>query len=94
MFANRKYRGCWMFFNCDAWNSTQSMNPSYNDTVYRNRDGRRALWRKVLKEREDGNIEISDVNMPIVHDIILEGEPEEASNYLTYGCILKMEEVA
>ena len=41
----------YIFLNCDAWKSHNSMNINYNNAVYREkRKGRRALWLKIKKE--------------------------------------------
>lgn len=80
----------YMFFNCDEWKSYASMNPGYNDTVYRKREGRRALWRHIKAQVEDGSIEIDEAMMPIVRNHILNGNPCDASDYITYGTILAL----
>lgn len=82
----------WMFLNCDEWVSTKSMNPVYNAVVYRKRAGRRALWRKIKAELKNEIIIIEDRDMPKVRKAILEGDPLEANEYMTYGFILALEE--
>lgn len=83
----------YIFLNCDAWKSHNSMNINYNNAVYREkRNGRRALWLKVKKELEDGTIEIEKKNISTVRAAILFGIPGDANQYITYGYILEVEE--
>lgn len=90
----KKEKYSYVFFNCDEWNSYQSMNPEYNNAVYRRRDGRRALWKKIKEELAEGNIEINESDLKKVREEILEGDPAEANPYIKYGCIIAMEEAA
>lgn len=77
----------YIFFNCDEWKSTQSMNIKYNDSVYRKRAGLRALWRKVKNELDNGNITIESNDIAKVRQYILSGEPWKANDFIVYGYI-------
>lgn len=80
------------FFNCDEWKSSNSMNPTYNDTIYRDYvEPREKLWRKVREEFRAGNIEIDKNCYDYVRTQILKGDPTKASEYITYGIIIKHE---
>ena len=83
----------YIFLNCDAWKSHNSMNINYNNAVYREkRKGRRALWLKVKKELEEGTIKIEEKNISTVRAAILSGNPCDTNQYITYGNILEVEE--
>ena len=83
----------YVFLNCDAWKSHNSMNINYNNAVYREkRKGRRALWLKIKKELEEGTIQIEEKNIGDVRTAILSGNPDDANRYITYGNILEVEE--
>lgn len=92
--AEKQHKECYMFFNCDEWESDASMNVRYNDVVYRNRDGRRALWKKVKEEYEDGAVLIDEENLSSVRSIILNGYPPQANDMMTYGHIEELEFVS
>lgn len=83
----------WMFFNCDSYTTWASMNPLYNCYVYRKRAGRRALWREIKKQVREENILIDTNDMLKVRNEILFGDPVNATNYMTYGAIIDLEEV-
>ena len=83
----------WMFFNCDEWGTWASMNPLYNCYVYRKRTGRRALWKEIKKQVVEEKIEINEKDMPKVRNEILFGNPINATDYMTYGVIVDLEEV-
>lgn len=96
----------YMFFNCDEWKGTASMNPVYNAVVYRKRAGRRALWNKIKEEYEAGRIRVGYFNKTMVgetndveaklkeiREYVLEGDPMDANDLLTYGFILEAAEV-
>lgn len=85
-------KNSFLFFNCDEWNSTKSMNPVYNNILYRNRAGRRAMWKKVKDDTANNVIKIAETDMPEVRKAILEGNPEDANNYMKYGHIVRLEE--
>lgn len=84
----------WMFFNCDALASNESIKPAYNPIVYRKRAGRRALWRKINEEINENSINIENKDIPKVRKAVLEGNPVEANEYMMYGFILTLEEAA
>lgn len=97
---SKKNNVAYMFFNCDEWKGTASMNPLHNNIIYRKRAGRRALWQKIKDEHATGNIIIGDYDnvdnmiqsLKQVRDYILNGNPADANNLITYGCILEVEE--
>lgn len=80
------------FYNCDEWKSADSMNPIYNkESFLDTRGGRRALWAKIKEELRDGNIVIDEADLPAARTCVFEGDPAEASDYITYGCIISKE---
>lgn len=92
MKNNKENTKVWIFFNCDEHCSWSTMNPSYNDIVYRKREGRRLLWKKIKDEYEKNNIQISVDRMSDVRSAVIEGNPTDANKYLKYGFIAEMQE--
>lgn len=86
-------KSCYMFFNCDEQKSDSSMNVRYNNVVYRCRDGRRALWKKIKEELAAGRIFIDDYHLSTVRIHILEGNPEDINDCILYGNIVRLEEI-
>lgn len=86
-------KSCYMFFNCDEQKSAASMNVKYNNVVYRCRDGRRALWKKIKEEVAAGRIFIDEQLLSIVRIHILEGNPEDINDLILYGNIVKLDEI-
>ena len=83
----------WMFFNCDKEMSTASMNPLYNTEVYRKkRHGRRALWKKIKSEIADEKIIVNKDDMHDIREAIINGDPVDANEYMTYGLIVELTE--
>lgn len=89
--ANNQNEKAWMFFNCDSDFNWRSMNPKYNHVIYRKREGRRALWKKIKSEAEAGRIELDESCMTEARYTILEGNPVDANTYINYGHILEMD---
>lgn len=86
-------KSCYMFFNCDEYKSDASMNVRYNNVVYRCRDGRRALWKKIKEELAAGHIFIDERLLSTVRVHVLEGNPENINDFILYGNIVKLEEI-
>ena len=86
-------KSCYMFFNCDEHKSDSSMNVKYNNIVYRRRNGRRALWKKIKEELAAGFIFIDEQHLSTVRIHILEGNPEDINDFILYGIIVKLEEI-
>ena len=97
MISRRKkvLRDAFEFFNCDKDKSAVSMNPLYENCMYRDTvQSRRRLWTRIKDEIERKNIEIDSTDMKTVRKAILFGNPSEASDFMKYGVILtkKMED--
>ena len=76
----------YVFFNCDDGKNQASMNIRYNNEIFADRaTSRKALLEKVLQEVKDGRVNLADKER--VTEIILKGEPAEASVYMQYGTI-------
>lgn len=81
----------YIFFNCDEWNSDNSMNARYNNEIFRDlRNPRRDLWRKVKEEINEGRIVVDNNNLSEIRREILEGDPTKANDYMKYGYIMRM----
>lgn len=77
-----------VFFNCDEYKSEGSMNIFYNRAIYKDgKTSRKALLKKVKTEAIEKRIQISNDNMKTIENLIMEGDPTEASNYIQYGAI-------
>ena len=78
----------YIFFNCDAEKSHDSMNIFYNHEIYRDTQAsRKALWQKVKGEQDASRIEIAEDDLTSVRTAILENDPAEASRYIRFGAI-------
>ena len=78
----------YIFFNCDAEKSHDSMNIFYNHEIYRDTQAsRKALWQKVKEEQDASRIEIAEDDLTSVRTAILENDPAEASRYIRFGAI-------
>ena len=86
-------KSCYMFFNCDEQKSATSMNVKYNNVVYRCRNGRRALWKKIKEEIAAGRIFVDEQLRSTVRVHILEGNPEDINDFILYGNIVKLNEI-
>ena len=77
-----------VFFNCDADKSQASMNIFYNREVFKDSKGsRKNLWKRVWEEYGAERIQIASENLRSVELAIIEGDPVEASKYITFGAI-------
>lgn len=78
------------FFNCDEIKTIASMNPYYNTKIYRDyKSSRQALWMTVKTAvLVNKQVEIDKANMAIVKDLILNGNPSDANDYMKYGIIV------
>lgn len=82
----------YMYLHCDEWKSHNSMNPCYDDCIYRKRAGRRAMWRRIKEDVEQNVIQIPEHRIEKVRYMILQGDPCDANDYMTYAYILRLEE--
>ena len=77
-----------IFFNCDANKSEQSMNIFYNHVVYKaTQASRKLLWSKIQKELNEKRIQIADNSLDEVKRLIIEDEPDKASDLIQFGAI-------
>ncbi|MCI6158068.1 MAG: hypothetical protein SOV43_02570 [Selenomonadaceae bacterium] len=78
-----------LFFNCDAEKSQNSMNVLYNQDVYKDTiASRKALWSKVEDEIAAGRVNVAEENLAAAKEAVLKGDPVEAGQFLEYGTIL------
>ena len=82
-----KHKTIYMFFNCDAEKSSTSMNPRYNAVVYEDRD---VLCSVIIANLMMGQIKINEEDLDTVKDIILNGDPTQANDYIRYGCLINV----
>ena len=87
---NKSNNKVWIFFNCDEYDSWATMNPSYNNIVYRKREGRRLLWKKIKAEYKKNAIQMSVDRMTDIRSAIIDGNPTDANQYIKYGFIAEM----
>lgn len=84
--AKTAAKDLYVFFNCNEDKTVDSMNIEYNNEAFQStKVGRAALWEKILAEKQAGRIYVEDEEP--VKKAILEGKPEEASQYLRFGAI-------
>ena len=77
-----------VFFNCDEGKSEGSMNIFYNRAVYKDgKTSRKSLLKKIQEEVDLKRVQIADGDFEKVENLILEGDPVEAGNYLRFGAI-------
>ncbi|MBR1857989.1 MAG: hypothetical protein IJ797_00640 [Selenomonadaceae bacterium] len=77
-----------IFFNCDANKSEQSMNIFYNHVVYKDTQAsRKLLWSRVKKERDEKRINIEEDKIDEIKRLILEDDPTKASDFMQFGAI-------
>ena len=77
-----------VFFNCDENKSESSMNIFYNRAIYKDgKTSRKNLWKKVKEESELNRVKIAEENFKSVENLILEGDPTEASKFIQFGAI-------
>ena len=81
-----------VFFNCDGNKSEGSMNIFYNHAVYKDtKTSRKALLKKIKEEAIEKRIQISQENFQNIENLIMEGDPTEASQYIQFGAIKALE---
>ena len=77
-----------VFFNCDEGKSEASMNIFYNRAVYKdNKTSRKFLLKKIREEMDLKHVQIADGDFEKVENLILEGDPVEAGNFIRFGAI-------
>lgn len=81
-----------VFFNCDENKNESSMNIFYNHAVFKDtKTSRKALWKKIKEENLADRIKIEPENLKDVESIILDGDPEEAGNFIMFGAIKSLD---
>lgn len=77
-----------VFFNCDAEKTEESMNIFYNDVTYKDTlISRRRLFLKIKTEKDAGRVQVAEENLAKVEEIITKGNPVDASKFITFGAI-------
>lgn len=77
-----------VFFNCDENKSEPSMNIFYNRAVYKdNKTSRKNLFKKIKEESQLNRVKIAEENFKTVEDLVMDGDPTEASNFIQFGAI-------
>lgn len=81
------------FYNCDELKTIATMNPYYNTIIYRDlKTSRQMLWKDIKTAvLINKAVEIDIANMDIVKDLILNGNPADANDYMKYGIIVAYE---
>ena len=84
--ADSSKKFVYVFFNCDEQKSQESMNIFYNHAAYKaTAAARKALWAKLNDEEAQGRIQFVDKDAAA--KAVLEGAPQEASQFLRFGTI-------
>ena len=80
----------YLYLHCDAWKSFSSMNPTETNNLYSDtKQGRAALLTAIEADIDDGAIEVDNANLTKVHKCIIEGNPLDANDFISYGVIIK-----
>ncbi len=81
-----------VFFNCDAEKSESSMNIFYNNVAYKDTlTSRRRLLNKIKAEKDAGRVQIAEENLAKIEELILNGNPPDASEFIKYGVVRAFE---
>ncbi len=91
--AEKKASLGFIFFNCNEEKNQNTMNIFYenNRVVYREtKASRKALWEKIQSEIAAERISIDKQNVDTVKDLILEGNPTDASQHIHCGTIISI----
>lgn len=91
--GERKMNTNFLYLHCDEHKSVNSIDACCDNYLYSGNAGRKALWRAIKKDIEDGAIEVSGIPIPRLRLMILIGNPEEANDYIKYAFILGLEKV-
>lgn len=77
-----------VFFNCDENKNESSMNIFYNNVTYKDtKISRKRLLNKIKAESDAGRVKIAEENISKVEEIILNGNPEDAGQFVQFGAI-------
>ena len=82
----------YMYLHCDEWDRWASMNPCYDNRIYRKRAGRRAMWRALKDDIENDIVVVNNERLSDIRKAILYGNPEDANEHIVYAHILRVEE--
>ena len=82
----------YMYLHCDVGDRWASMNPCYDNRIYRKRAGRRAMWRALKDDIENNIVVVNDERLSDIRKAILYGNPEDANEHIVYAHILRLEE--
>ena len=82
-----RQKKAFIFFNCDEEKSETSMNLFYNKQIYNDtKKARTQLLEKLKSEQDAGKIQIDD--LAAVEQLVMSGDPTQASQHLTFGAIV------
>ncbi len=80
-----------VFFNCNAEKDPSTMNIFYNNVTFKDTPiSRRRLFQKINSERIAGRVQITDENLSKIEEIIMKGNPVDATNLITYGAVKEL----
>ena len=82
----------YMYLHCDEWDRWASMNPCYDNRIYRKRAGRRAMWKVLKDDIENDVVVVNNERLSDIRKAILYGNPEDANDHIVYAHILRLEE--
>ena len=82
----------YMYLHCDEWDRWASMNPCYDNRIYRKRAGRRAMWKVLKDDIENDIVVVNNERLSDIRKAILYGNPEDANEHIVYAHILRLEE--
>ena len=78
----------YVFFNCNEEKTESTMNIFYNSVTYKDTPlSRKRLLQKVKTEFKNGIVKIAENDWAKIEELILKGNPEDASEFIRYGAI-------
>ena len=81
-----------LYLHCGEHRKICSADIKCDNYLYSGVAGRKALWKAIKKDIEDGAIEVFGIPIPKLRLKILIGDnPEEANKYIKYAFIISLE---
>ena len=81
-----------LYLHCGEHRKICSADIKCDNYLYSGGAGRKALWKAIKKDIEDGAIEVSGIPIPKLRLMVLIGDnPEEVNKYIKHAFIISLE---
>ena len=81
-----------LYLHCGEHRKICSADVRCDNYLYSGDAGRKALWKVIKKDIEDGTIKVSGITIPILRLKVLIGDnPEEVNKYIKHAFIIGLE---